>query len=123
MVQDILSHALNCIMNALRAKNESCSVQKTRLLVGVLDIMKKNGYIQEYHEEDGKIVVKIGNVNECRAIKPRFYVGKGDLEKYIRRFLPARDFGVLIVSTNRGLMTHKEALERGLGGSLIAYCF
>ncbi len=123
MVQDILSHALNCIMNALRAKNESCTAQKTKLLIGVLEIMKKNDYITEYHEEHGRITIKMGKINECRSIKPRFYAGKREVDKYIRRFLPSRNFGIIIVSTSRGLMTHKEAIEKGVGGSLIAYCF
>jgi len=45
------------------------------------------------------------------------------MEQYIKRFLPARDIGILIISTSKGLMTHKEAMEKGAGGSLIAYCF
>ncbi len=43
--------------------------------------------------------------------------------KYARRYLPARDMGVLILSTSQGLMTHHAALEKNIGGSLIAYVY
>ena len=46
-----------------------------------------------------------------------------EIDKYVRRFLPSRDFGFIIVSTSKGLMTHEEAIEKNIGGSLIAYIF
>jgi len=53
--------------------------------------------------------ITIGNLTDCRAIKPRFTVDKTQIEKYRRRYLPARNLGIMIVSTNKGLMTHEEA--------------
>jgi small subunit ribosomal protein S8 len=122
-MQDIIANALNCIMNAKRAGKTSCSVPSSKLLVAVLEIMKKEGYVGDYRQEDGRVTIEIGKINECRAIKPRFHVTMGDYGKFMGRYLPARDFGFLIVSTSRGLMTHKEAIEKNIGGSLIAYCF
>jgi len=46
-----------------------------------------------------------------------------EYEKWEKRFLPAFDFGLLIVSTSQGVMTHKEAREKGIGGRLIAYVY
>lgn len=122
-MQDITANALNCMMNAKRAGKEVCAVPSSKLLVNVLKLMKKRGYIADYKESDGKVEIKIGNLNSCRAIKPRFYVKRDQFDKYIRRFLPSRDFGILIVSTSKGLLTHKEAIENNIGGSLIAFCF
>jgi len=68
-----------------------------------------------------KITLK--EVTECKAIKPRFTVSKKTLDKYVRRFLPSRNFGFVIVSTSKGLMTHHEAQENKIGGSLIAYFY
>ena len=68
-----------------------------------------------------KITLK--EVSECRAIKPRFTFNIKTLDKYIRRFLPARNFGYVIVSTSKGLKTHQEAQEDKIGGSLIAYFY
>ena len=44
-------------------------------------------------------------------------------EKYEKRFLPAKGFGILIVSTPKGLMTHEEARKKKLGGVLIVYVY
>ena len=48
---------------------------------------------------------------------------KADFEKFERRYLPAKDMGILIVSTPAGIMTHVEAKKKGLGGRLLAYCY
>ena len=73
--------------------------------------------------DEGKLTITIKEVSECKSIKPRFTADKKSLEKYIRRFLPARNFGYVIISTNQGLMTHEEAQENKIGGSLIAYFY
>lgn len=128
MIRDWLAALLNDITNCKKAKkNETAIVCDSKLLLKVLEIMKENGYIEDIQIEEGKfkkIKIKISNkLNKCGAIKPRFPVKKNEFEKYIRRYLPARDVGILIVSTSKGVMTHKEAIEKGLGGCLLAYCF
>ncbi|MCS7134505.1 MAG: 30S ribosomal protein S8 [Candidatus Pacearchaeota archaeon] len=127
MIRDWLSAFLNDIMNCKRAgKKETSIVHWSNLILEVLKVMKKEGYIKNIRIEENKfrkIIVEIGKINKCQAIKPRFPVRKNEFEKYIRRYLPARDIGILIVSTSKGIMTHKEAIEKGLGGVLLAYCF
>ncbi len=61
--------------------------------------------------------------NECKAIKPRYAVKKNRFEVYEKRYLPARDVGILIVSTPAGLLTHKQAKEKGIGGRLVAFVY
>ncbi|MBI2124808.1 30S ribosomal protein S8 [Candidatus Pacearchaeota archaeon] len=87
--------------------------------------MKSHGHIESYalNEKEKKLEIKIGSLNECCSIKPRFYANVGRMNKYIRRYLPAKDFGIVIVSTSKGLMTHAEAAEKNIGGSLIAYAY
>ena len=96
-------------------------------MVAVLEVMKKNGYIKSYkvHKDSrgGYVELVLAKLNFCKAIKPRFNVKKDSYEKYIKRFLPARGLGIIIVSTNKGLLTHAEAMEKNLGGKLIAYCY
>jgi len=65
----------------------------------------------------------IGNINKCGVIKPRFPVKKNEFEKWEKRFLPAKDFGILLVSTPKGVMSHKEAYKNGIGGRLLAYVY
>ena len=62
-------------------------------------------------------------INECGTIKPRFSVEHTDFVKWEKQFLPARDFGTLVVSTPGGVMTHREAKEKGIGGRLLAYVY
>lgn len=120
-----ISNALNNIMNAKRSGKEKCILESSKLLIEMLKIMKKHGYVDYKAEKENpsEIVIEIKKLNECKAITPRFYVGLSRFDRYIRRFLPARDIGIIIISTSKGLMTHQEALEKGIGGSLIAYCY
>jgi len=123
MSHDIISDALNQIMNAKRAKKTSITVKRqSNLLLGVLDAAKKHGYISSYKVKDKELEI-IFNLNNCRAIKPRFTVPVKEIDKYVRRYLPARNFGIIIISTSKGLMTHEDALEQNIGGSLVAYFY
>ena len=122
----IITDVLNRIMNAKMAGKTSCETSVSGFLLKVLDIMKKEGYVSYHlHEEDNmkKVVIDFNKLNECRVISPRFYVGRDSINKYVRRFLPSSDLGILIISTSKGLMTNKEAEENNIGGSLIAYCY
>ena len=124
MSQDIIADTLNELMNAKRAKKESIVVDRhSKLLLNVLDMAKSLGYIKSYKTDDTKLEIEIGNLNNCRAIKPRFNVTVNKIDKYMRRYLPASDMGVIIISTNKGLVTHGDALEKKTGGALIAYFY
>ncbi|RLG12342.1 30S ribosomal protein S8 [Candidatus Pacearchaeota archaeon] len=126
MSQDIVADALNMIKNAKRARKDSVKINRiSNLLIEILKIMKQNDKIKKYkiNSKEKSIEITLGDLSECKAIKPRFTVNKDQIEKYKRRYLPARDIGILIISTNKGLMTHEEAKEEGIGGSLIAYFY
>ncbi|HEX32856.1 MAG TPA: 30S ribosomal protein S8, partial [Candidatus Aenigmarchaeota archaeon] len=60
---------------------------------------------------------------KCGAIKPRFSFSVEDIEKFEKRYLPSKDFGIIVVSTNKGIMTHLEAKQKNLGGILLAYVY
>src|SRR3989344_8959696 len=124
MSQDTVSDGLNMIANAKKARKEKTEIKRiSNLLIEVLKIMKQKGAIKKY-KIDGKeksIEVTFGDIQKCNAIKPRFTIKVDQIEKYRRRYLPARDIGTLIISTNKGLLTHDEAINEKIGGSLIAY--
>jgi small subunit ribosomal protein S8 len=123
MSQDIVSDVLNQIMNAKKARKTSLVVTKnSKLLRNVLDIVKESGNI-DYSITGKEVKIEIKNLNEFKAIKPRYTVSVKNLNKYVRRYLPAKNFGFIIVSTNKGLMKHYEAQEQNLGGCLIAYVY
>jgi len=126
MSQDIVADGLNMIKNARKARKTEVKINRiSNLFVEILKIMKQKGAINRYKiDGDQKAVtVNIGNLKECNAIKPRFSATKEQLEKYKRRYLPSRNIGVLIVSTNKGLMTHEEAQKEKIGGAIIAYFY
>jgi small subunit ribosomal protein S8 len=57
------------------------------------------------------------------VVKPRYSVKSDNYEKFEKRYLPAKEFGVLVVSTPKGMMSHNDARKNKLGGRLIAYCY
>ena len=126
MSQDIVADALNMIRNVQRARKESIKIKRiSNLLIEVLKIMKQKGAIKKYKidSKEKSMEIVLGELFTCKAIKPRFTVKKEQIEKYRRRYLPSRNFGTLIISTNKGLVTHEEAQEEQIGGCLIAYFY
>ena len=129
---DTLANALAAIMNAeMRAKPEVIIWPASKLIAAVLRVMQQEGYIGELEYIDdgrwGKIRVRLlGRINKCGVIKPRFPVKYRDLIKmpdWLRKYLPSRDIGILILSTSQGVMSHKEAIRRHIGGVLLAYVY
>ena len=127
-LNDPLSNALSKILNAEQSSKSVCVVKSSKIIKEVLNLMNQRGYLGEYKE----VVTSKGNflevnllkqINKCGVIKPRFPVTKSQIEKYEKRYLPAKDFGFIIVSTNKGLLTHIETKLKNIGGRLIAYCY
>jgi small subunit ribosomal protein S8 len=129
MLNDPLANALSLIKNAEIKGKGTCTIQpSSKLIGGVLNLLKEKGYIGEFeYVEDGKagvFQVKLtGNINNCGVIKPRYPVKRDDLEKWESRYLPARDFGLLILTTTQGIISHNEAKKSGIGGKVLAYVY
>lgn len=124
MSQDIISDALNKIMNAKKARKHTVElIYHSKLLSSIFAIAKLKGYIKSYKVENKKMIVEIDKLNYCRAVKPRYTVKVEDMDKYAKRYLPAKNFGIIIVSTSKGLMTHQTAEEKNIGGSILAYFY
>ena len=126
---DTLSNGLITIMNnEMRNKHDCIIGPASKLLGRVLRVFQSNGFVGEFEFIDdgraGKFKVQLlGRVNKCGAIKPRFPVGVGDFENWEKAFLPARDVGILVVSTSLGVVSHQEAKEKKIGGRLLAYVY
>ncbi|MDR2544661.1 MAG: 30S ribosomal protein S8 [Methanobrevibacter sp.] len=128
-LMDPLANALTNIRNNELQVNSSCTIAPASKLIGqVLTTMKDENYIGEFEYIDdgkaGKFLVELeGNINQCGVIKPRHSVKKDEFEKFEKRFLPAKNFGVLIVTTPKGIMTHSKAKKIGIGGRLLVYMY
>jgi small subunit ribosomal protein S8 len=125
---DRLADAINTIKTHELLGRSECTLSSTKLIRAVLDAMKRENYINDYEEFSDrhakKLHVMLANkINDVGVIKPRFSVSKDDIQRYESRYVPSRDFGVLIISTPKGVMTSKEIKEKNIGGKLLAYVY
>ena len=123
MLNDTLANLMNNIAMASKTGKTECTAKPvSKVMLKVLQIMQDKKYIGSFEiidEKRGKTIKinLIGAVNKCGAIKPRFPVKFDGFEKFEKRYLPAKDFGIIIVSTSKGIMTHQEAKEKNIGGN------
>ena len=126
---DTLTNGLITIINnEMRNKRECIISPASKLLGRVLRIMQLNGYIGEFEFIDdgrsGKFKVQLlGRINKCGAVKPRFAVRVDEFEDWEKKFLPSRDVGIMVVSTSKGVLSHREAEEKSIGGRLLAFVY
>ncbi len=129
MLNDPLANALSNILNKENARTKECVIKpSSKVIKEVLKIMNEYGYVGKFEEvidSRGNFlsIELLNKINKCGVIKPRFAVKESNYEKFEKRFLPAKDFGILIVSTSKGIMSNNEARKQNLGGKLLAYCY
>ena len=128
MKHDPLSDALVLIKNADHVGKESAVVPASRLIGDVLKLLTEKGYLNNYEFRDdgrgGEFDISLnGRINGCGAIKPRFSIKLKDMDRHEARYLPAKDFGLLILTTPYGVMNNNQAKEASTGGKLLAYVY
>jgi small subunit ribosomal protein S8 len=127
--KDPLADALGGLDNAESVGHLTHTVTPASNLIGsVLEVLYDRGYIDGFeYVEDGKAgsfeVELKGAINRCGAVKPRYSAGADGFETWEKRYLPARDYGTLVVTTSHGVMSHYDAREAGVGGQVIAYVY
>ena len=126
-VSDPISDMLTAIRNASSSYKEKVEVPSSRIKQQLVELLKQEGFIRNYRViEDAKqgilrIYLKYGPNRERlisrleRISRPsvRRYAGKDEVPR-VRGGL-----GVTILSTNRGLLTDRQAREAGVGGELV----
>jgi len=129
---DTLANALATIWNnEVRGKKEAIIMPASKLIANVLRVFQREGYIGEFEYIDdgrwGKIKVQLlGRINKCGVIKPRVsvkYVDLLNMPEWLRKYLPSREMGIIVLSTPQGVMSHKEALAKKIGGIVLAYVY
>jgi small subunit ribosomal protein S8 len=128
MLQDPLADALSIIKNAEKVGKSECVTRASKEVKAVLKVMQDHGYIGAFDAvEDvrgGKIKIELkGKIIDANVIKPRFSVGVDEYEKFEKRFLPAREFGLLILTTPKGVISHEKAKELHTGGKLLCFVY
>ena len=126
--QDLTSDMLTRIRNAVRNRFENVSCINNRLNRGVAEVLKVEGYIDDYGVvEDGrqgnlKVQLRYGPRGESvirridRVSKPgcRVYSGVSGIPR------PLQGLGIAVVSTSRGVLSDRQCRENNVGGELIA---
>ena len=109
-------------------KSEVIIEPASKLLGAMLGIMQDAGYIAgfEFIEDGrgGQLKVHLtGKINKCGAISPRFSVQLDEMEYWEKQYLPGKNFGLMILSTSHGVMSHVQARKEGIGGELLGYVY
>ena len=126
---NILANLFVTLYNNESRRNRECLVLPTsKLGVEVLKTLQKDGYIGEFEHIDdkrgGKIKIKLlAKSTKCGAISPRFKVKSDEYNSWEQQYLPSYDRGMLLVTTNQGVMSHHQAVEKGIGGFLVGYVY
>ena len=129
-MSDPIADMLTRIRNANTAKHDTVDVPASKMKVSIAEILLNEGYIKAFDiVDDGnfktiRITLKYGaDKNEKiitgikRISKPglRVYASKEDLPKVLG------GLGIAIISTNKGVLTDKEARKQNVGGEVLAY--
>ena len=90
--------------------------------------MQQHGYINEFEIVDdnrnGKVVVDLnGRLNKCGVISPRFDLKLKNFEKFLTQILPSRQFGYVVLTTNKGILDHEEARKQQIGGKVLGFFY
>ena len=129
-MSDPIADMLTRIRNGNVAKHDAVDVPASKEKLAIVEILVKEGYIKKYElVNDGnfksiRITLKYGKDKNDKVItglkrisKPglRVYAGKDELPKVLG------GLGTAIISTNKGILTDKEARKEGVGGEVIAF--
>ena len=129
-MSDPIADMLTRIRNANTAKHDTVDVPASKMKIAIANILVDEGYIEKYDLiEEGafqtiRITLKYAENKNIRIIsglkrisKPglRVYAGKEELPKVLG------GLGIAIISTNKGVITDKQARKEKVGGEVLAY--
>lgn len=129
MLTDPIADMLTRIRNANKAMHDTAEMPTSRIKVEIARILKDEGYIKDFRVVKGSpfdtlvVELKYGRSRE-RIISGLKRVSKPGRRVYARKDRLPRvlgGLGVAILSTSTGLITGRQAAERGVGGEVIAF--
>jgi small subunit ribosomal protein S8 len=129
---DPIADMLTRLRNANQAYHDEVSMPHSKLKAGVAEILQQEGYISSWKVEDNpegeigktlELTLKYGQ-NRERSIAGIRRISKPGLRVYAKHTgLPKvlGGLGVAIISTSQGLLTDRQAKNKGVGGEVLAY--
>ena len=124
-----LAATCKAINNAARKGKRQVSIRfNTKTVRPFLERMQSFGYITSLtyidDKRQGKIVIGLtGRLNKCGAICPNYCLGIKEIENFKDRILPARQFGHLILTTDKGVIDHNECIKNETGGKVLGFFY
>ena len=125
---DLIADVFTMIRNAMMVKKENIDVPASSGIKAILEILKKEGYIENLKpiedKKQGLIRIYLKYIAGKSAIRSIKRVSRPGLRVYAKKEkLPIvlRGRGIALISTSSGLLTNNEAREKGLGGEVIGY--
>ena len=129
-MSDPIADMLTRLRNANTAKHDTVDVPSSKMKLAIADILVKEGYIEKYEMVDEgsfqsiRITLKYGKDKNEKVIAGLKKISKPGLRVYasvenMPRVLGG--LGIAIISTNKGVMTDKEARANNVGGEVLAY--
>ncbi|MBY8983680.1 MAG: 30S ribosomal protein S8 [Candidatus Lokiarchaeota archaeon] len=108
-------------------KKEVVITPASKIIQQILRIFQRHAYIGEFERYDdgrqGKFkIALLGRINECAGLM-RLNYKINQFELLERRLLPAPGLGLIVLTTNEGIMTMKEAEEKHIGGQTLCYIY
>ena len=129
-MSDPIADMLTRIRNANTAKHDTVDVPSSKIKVAIADILVKEGFVSGYkmidvgNFQDIQITLKYGKDKNVKAITGLKRISKPGLRVYASKEELPRvlgGLGVAIISTNKGIITDKEARQLNVGGEVLAY--
>ncbi|MEY2964342.1 MAG: hypothetical protein RLZZ228_155 [Actinomycetota bacterium] len=126
---DPIADMLARLRNANSAYHDAVTMPHSKIKVGIAEILKQEGYIAGWHVEDAAVgqslvlELKYGPSRE-RSIAGLRRVSKPGLRVYAKSTALPKvlgGLGVAILSTSSGLLTDRQASQKGVGGEVLAY--
>lgn len=128
---DPIADMLTRIRNALMVKKETVEIPSSNMKKAIADILLKEGYVKDvrFEEDDynGKLVLTLKYTDKNQSVisglervsKPglRSYSGAANMPKVLG------GYGIAIISTNKGIMTDKQAKAQNVGGEVLCYIY
>jgi small subunit ribosomal protein S8 len=128
-MQDPMADMLTRIRNAQNAKIKVVSMDSSKMKIAVAEVLKQEGYVKEYRVE--------GDVKPTLSIDLKYFEGRPVIEEIkrvsrpgLRQYKGKDDIpvvkgglGIIILSTNKGMMSDRAARSAGLGGELLCSVF
>lgn len=123
---DLLGDTFTIIRNAARQKKEEAIIPWAKILLKVCEILKQEGYLENYKEITLENFKKIKVYLKYEGKKSIFSeikrISKPGRRIYLKcdRIRPIlRGYGMALISTSLGILTDKEAREKGVGGEIL----